>query len=113
MVSYKENGTRIYTAEHLISEQMLSILAQITLPTEIITKFKEYVQANQQNEIDFINNKIERLKSEIFRIDSQLNRLFELRMSEEISKQEYQVKKAAYNLEKARLESQLQNQYKG
>ncbi len=34
-------------------------------------------------------------------------------MSEEISKKEYQTKKAAYNLEKSRLESQLQVQYRG
>ena len=113
VVSYKEDGTRIYTAERLITNQILSILSQITIPPEVITKFKEYVQSNQQAEVDFINAEIERLKSEIAHVDSQLNRLFELRMSEEISKKEYQTKKADYNLQKARLESQLQVQYRG
>ncbi len=71
------------------------------------------VQSNQQAEINFINSEIERLKSEIEHIDKQLNRLFELRMSEEISKKEYQTRKADYNLQKSRLQTQLEVKYRG
>ena len=65
---------------------MLSILDQITVPDKMITDYQDYVQSNQQAEVNFINSEIERLKSEIEHIDKQLNRLFELRMNEEISK---------------------------
>lgn len=92
---------------------MLSILDQITVPDKVITDFQDYVQSNQQAEINFINGEIERLKYEIEHIDKQLNRLFELRMSEEISKKEYQTKKADYNLQKSRLQTQLEVKYRG
>ena len=113
VVSYKENGTRIYTPERIIDNQMLSILDQITVPDKMITDFQDYVQANQQAEVNFINSEIERLKSEIEHIDKQLNRLFELRMNEEISKKEYQTRKADYNLQKSRLQTQLEVKYRG
>lgn len=113
MVSYKENGTRIYTPERIIDNQMRSILDQITIPEQMITDFQEYVQSNQQAEINFINSEIERLESEIKHIDKQLNRLFELRMAEEISKKEYQQRKADYNLQKSRLQTQLDVKYRG
>ena len=113
VVSYKENGVRVYTPERIIDNQMLSILDQITVPDKMITDFQDYVQSNQQAEINFINSEIERLKSEIEHIDKQLNRLFELRMNEEISKKEYQTRKADYNLQKSRLQTQLEVKYKG
>ena len=113
VVSYKGNGTRVYTPERIIDNQMLSILDQITVPDKMITDFQDYVQANQQAEVNFINSEIERLKSEIEHIDKQLNRLFELRMNEEISKKEYQVRKADYNLQKSRLQTQLEVKYRG
>ena len=113
MVSYKENGVRVYTPERIIDNQMLSILDQITVPDKMITDFQDYVQANQQAEVNFINSEIERLKSEIEHIDKQLNRLFELRMNEEISKKEYQTRKADYNLQKSRLQTQLEVKYRG
>ena len=113
VVSYKENGTRIYTSERIIDNQMLSILDQITVPDKMITDFQDYVQSNQQAEINFINSEIERLKFEIENIDKLLNRLFELRMSEEISKKEYQTRKADYNLQKSRLQTQLKVKYRG
>ena len=64
MVSYKENGVRVYTPERIIGNQMLSILNQITVPDKMITDFQDYVQSNQQAEVNFINSEIERLKSD-------------------------------------------------
>ena len=53
------------------------------------------------------------MKSEIGHIDKQLNRLFELRMSGEIGKKEYLTRKADYNLQKSRLQTQLEVKYRG
>lgn len=64
VVSYKENGVRVYTPERIIGNQMLSILDQITVPDKMITDFQDYVQSNQQAEVNFINGEIERLKSD-------------------------------------------------
>ena len=113
VVSYKENGTRIYTPERDIDNQMISILDQITIPEQMITDFKEYVQSNQQSEIDYTHQEIDRLKSEISKIDQQLNRLLEMRMAEEIDKKEYKTRKADYILKKSRLETQLNVLYMG
>ena len=107
VVCYKENGTRLYIPEHEIDNQIISILNRIAIPEEMIQHFKEHIKEAKEAEIAFRDTELARLKAEITKIEGRLEKLFTMRLDDEIDKRTYEDKRDEMNLKKSRLESEI------
>ena len=107
VVCYKENGTRLYIPEKEIDNQIISILNRISIPEEMINHFRQHIKDAKESEIAFRNDELGRLKAEITKIDARLEKLFNMRLDEEIDRQTYEDHRDALNLKKSRLECEI------
>ena len=107
VVCYKENGTRLYIPEKEIDNQIISILNRIAIPEEMINHFRQHIKDAKESEIAFRNDELARLKAEITKIEGRLEKLFNMRLDDEIDKQTYEDKRDAMLLKKGRLESEI------
>ena len=107
VVCYKENGTRLYIPEKEIDNQIISILNRIAIPDEMINHFRQHIKDAKESEVAFRNDELARLKAEVTKIEGRLEKLFNMRLDEEIDKQTYEDKRDAMLLKKGRLESEI------
>ena len=107
VVCYKENGTRLYIPEKEIDNQIISILNRIAIPDEMINHFRQHIKDAKESEVAFRNDELTRLKAEITKIEGRLEKLFNMRLDEEIDKQTYEDKRDELNLKKGRLEDEI------
>ena len=107
VVCYKENGTRLYIPEREIDNQIVSILNKIAVPESMVEHFREHIRDAKQAEIEFRNQELSHLKAEVTKIDARLEKLFNMRLDDEIDKQTYEDKRDEMNLKKSRLESEI------
>ena len=107
VVCYKENGTRLYIPEKEIDNQIISILNRISIPDEMINHFRQHIKDAKESEVAFRNDELARLKAEITKIEGRLEKLFNMRLDDEIDKQTYEDKRDELNLKKGRLEDEI------
>ncbi len=107
VVCYKENGTRLYIPEREIDNQIISILNRIAIPEEMLQHFRQHIKDAKQSEVDFRNEELSRLKAEITKIEARLEKLFNMRLDDEIDKQTYEDKRDDMLLKKGRLISEI------
>ena len=107
VVCYKENGTRLYIPEKEIDNQIISILNRIAIPDEMINHFRQHIKDAKESEVAFRNDELARLKAEVTKIECRLEKLFNMRLDDEIDKQTYEDKRDAMLLKKGRLESEI------
>ena len=107
VVCYKENGTRLYIPEKEIDNQIISILNRISIPDEMINHFRQHIKDAKESEVAFRNDELARLKAEITKIEGRLEKLFNMRLDNEIDKQTYEDKRDELNLKKGRLEDEI------
>ena len=107
VVCYKENGTRLYVSEKEIDNQIVSILNRIAVPESMVQHFRDHVKDAKQAEIEFRNKELSHLKAELTKIDARLEKLFNMRLDDEIDKQTYEDKRDEMNLKKSRIESEI------
>ena len=101
---YKENGTRIYVPEYVIDKQVEDILDDVAVPAQTISDFKEYIKSSKQAELDYKKAELERIDAKLKKIDQRMTALFNMRLDQEITKEEYETKRDEYKLERSRLE---------
>ena len=101
---YKENGTRIYVPEYVIDKQVEAILDDVAVPAQTISDFKEYIKSSKQAELDYQRSELERIDAKLKKIDLRMTALFNMRLDQEITKDEYEIKRDEYKLERSRLE---------
>ncbi len=101
---YKENGTRIYVPEYVIDKQVEAILDDVAVPAQTISDFKEYIKSSKQVELDYKKAELERIDAKLNKIDQRMTLLFNMRLDQEITKDEYETKRDEYKLERSRLE---------
>lgn len=104
VVCYKENGTRIYVPEYVIDKQVEDILDDVAVPEQAISDFKEYIKLTKQAELDYQKAELERIDTKLKKIDQRMTVLFNMRLDQEITKDEYETKRDEYKLERSRLE---------
>lgn len=107
VVCYKENGTRLYIPEKEIDNQIIAILNRIAIPDEMINHFRQHIKDAKESEVAFRNEELGRLKAEITKIQGRLEKLFNMRLDEEIDKQTYEDKRDELNLKKGRIEDEI------
>lgn len=107
VVCYKENGTRLYIPEREIDNQIISILNRLSIPEEMLQHFRQHIKDAKESEIEFRNAELARLKAEITKIDTRLEKLFNMRLDDEIDKQTYEDRRDDMQLKKSRLESEI------
>lgn len=107
VVCYKENGTRLYIPEKEIDNQIIAILNRIAIPDEMINHFRQHIKDAKESEVAFRNEELGRLKAEITKIEGRLEKLFNMRLDEEIDKQTYEDKRDELKLKQGRLETQI------
>lgn len=107
VVCYKENGTRLYIPEKEIDNQIISILNRIAIPDEMINHFRQHIKDAKESEVAFRNDELAHLKAEITKIEDRLEKLFNMRLDDEIDKQTYEDKRDDMLLKKNRLEAEI------
>lgn len=107
VVCYKENGARLYIPEKEIDNQIISILNRISIPKEMIQDFRQHIKNAKESEVAFRNDELARLKAEATKIEGRLEKLFNMRLDDEIDKQTYEDKRDELKLKKSRLETQI------
>lgn len=106
---HKKNGSRLYVSENDITDQIVSILDNITLPIKAIDYFNDYIKANQSKEDHFKNIEINHIKTEISTIESKLDKLLDIRIAEKITDVKYEQKEQELLGEKENLENKLKD----
>ncbi len=101
VVCYKENGTRIYIPEYVIDKQVEDILDDVAVPEQTISDFKEYIKSSKQAELDYQRSELERIDAKLKKIDQRMTALFNMRLDQEITKEEYETKRDEYKLERS------------
>lgn len=107
LVCYKADGTRLYVPENDITEQISYILHGICLPEDMIEACKEHLKSSKDAEMHYKNAEIGRLQAETTKARQRLSRLFDLRLDGEISKEDYEDKRAQLQLEIDRAEATI------
>ena len=105
-----ENNVRIYINEKDITDQIASILNQITIPQNLIDKYNLYIQSSVQEEMAFKTKERGYIKSEITKIENKLENLLDMRLEGKLSDEKYDNKEQELNAKKSELEEKIQNQ---
>lgn len=107
LVCYKEDGSRLYIPEKDVTEQIEYILGGIHLPEQVIKDLSDTLKSSQKAEIEFRNREVGRLKAEITNAEKRLSALLDLRLDGELSKDQYESKHAALQLQIDEAQEQL------
>lgn len=107
IVCYKEDGSRLYIPEKDVTEQIEYILGRICLPDKVIEDLKETLRGSKAAEVEFRNQETGRLKAEITRAEKRLHALLDLRLDGELSKEQYEEKRADLQLQIEEAQAQL------
>ena len=92
VVCYKKDGSRLYIPESEVDNQIGYILNRIKLPSGYLEALKETLKNSKSAEIEYRNREIGRLQAEQTKIQSRLDRLFEMRLDGDINKSTYDQK---------------------
>lgn len=109
VVCHKENNIRSYIEEKYITDQIISILDNISIPDKVIDYFNDYIQVMQSNENNFKNNEINHIKTKISKIDNKLNNLLDMRIEGKITEARYEQKENELIKEKEELIQTLED----
>lgn len=112
VVCYKPDGSRLYVPENDVTEQIEYILSRISLPDEMIDSLRETLKNSKAAEVEFRNKETGRLKAEITRAEGRLNSLLDLRLDGELTKEQYEEKRAALQLQIDEATAQLKTHRK-
>lgn len=99
LVCYKEDGNRLYIPEKDITDQISYILDGISIPQDMLVSLKEHLQNSKSAEIEYRNRELGRLQENITKTKNRLDALFNMCLDDEISKEDYEEKRAKLQLE--------------
>ena len=107
LVCYRQDGTRLYIPEQDITDQIEYILGGIHIPEQALRDLKTHLINSKSAEIEFRNREIGRLNAEITRAQQRLDTLLNMRLDGELSKEQYEDKKAELQLNIERSKDKL------
>ena len=107
LVCYKQDGTRLYIPEQDITDQIEYILGGIHIPEQALRDLKTHLINSKSAEIEFRNREIGRLNAEITRAQQRLDTLLNMRLDGELSKEQYEDKRAELQLNIERTRDKL------
>ena len=90
---YKEDGKRMYISESDITDQIVYILNGIAIPDDILVCLKEHLKKSKDAEIEFRNKEMGLINAQITKSKARLDKLFNMRLDDEIDKETYESKK--------------------
>lgn len=90
---YKENGKRMYISEQDITDQIVYILNGIYIHNDILVCLKEHLKKSKDAEIAFRNKEMGTINAQITKAKARLDKLFNMRLDDEIDKETYETKK--------------------
>lgn len=73
----------------------------------MVKDFREHIKQSKDAEINFRNEELGHLRAEATKIDSRLQKLFNMRLDDEITKEQYEDKRDELTLKKNRIESEI------
>lgn len=98
VVCYKEDGSRLYIPEQDITDQIEYILEKISMPEKALQDLKQHLEGSKSAEIEFRNREIGRINGEITKAQQRLDTLLDLRLDGELTKEQYEDKRAELQL---------------
>ena len=90
---YKEDGKRMYISEQDITDQIVYVLKGIYIPNDILVCLKEHLKKSKEAEIEYRNKEIGVINAQITKAKARLDKLFNMRLDDEIDKETYETKK--------------------
>lgn len=90
---YKSNGKRMYISEQDITDQIVYILNGIAIPSDVLVCLKEHLKKSKDAEIEFRNREIGNINAQITKAKARLDKLFNMRLDDEIDRETYETKK--------------------
>ena len=107
LVCYKQDGTRLYIPEQDITDQIKYILARIRLPDQALQDFKIHLENSKSAEVEYRNREIGRLNGEITKAQQRLDMLLNMRLDGELTKEQYEDKRAELQISIERTKDKL------
>lgn len=105
VVCYTKEGKRKYIPEKDISEQIAYIMHSIKIPEEMVKSLHIHLKASKEAEIQFRDNELTKLKSDLSRTINRIDRLCNLYLDGEIDKETYQAKNNELIAEKSKIQT--------
>lgn len=107
LVCYKQDGTRLYIPEQDITDQIKYILAKIRIPDQALQDFKIHLENSKSAEVEYRNREIGRLNGEITKAQQRLDMLLNMRLDGELTKEQYEEKRAELQINIERTKDKL------
>ena len=86
---YRGNCPSIIVKEEVIIEQIKSTIKKLVIPKELLEEFQQHMLASHEAKKQYHNGKIESLNKEYQFIQSKLETLLDMRISQSITENEY------------------------
>lgn len=104
---YKEDGKRMYIAEKDITDQIVYILNDIAIPDDILASLKDHLKNSKKAEVEYRNKEIGNIQAQITKAQSRLDKLFNMRLDDEIDRETYETKRCEIQISIDRYNEQL------
>lgn len=107
VVCYKQDGKRMYISEQDITDQIVYILNDITIPDDILVSLKDHLKNSKKAEVEYRNREIADIQAQITKANNRLDKLFNMRLDDEIDKETYETKRCEIQVSIDRYKTQL------
>lgn len=107
VVCFDKQGKRKYIPEQDITDQIAYILHTIKIPDEIIASLHEYLKASKESEIRFREAELQKLQADLTRTLNRIDRLCNLYLDGEITKEDYLIKNNSLINDREKLKAQI------
>ena len=104
---YKPCKQKFYTREELINEQVVAMLGNLKIPSEIVEAIKESLKNSHKSEMIFHNNILADLKRRLGVYQVRLDKLYDDKVDAKISFEFYQKKQIEYAKERNNILAQI------
>lgn len=90
---YTKEGKRLYIKEQDITDQIVYILNGIAIPDDILNSLKDHLKNSKQAEVEYRNKEIGNIQAQISKAQARLDKLFNMRLDDEIDRETYETKR--------------------
>jgi len=105
---YKWCGNGLVRLDVVVRQIEKEVLPSLAVTTDDVDAIREELHGLLRKDYHTIQAEIEVLRARVAQIESRLQKLLDIRLDEEIGKDEYQHKRAALNIERAQLTHKLE-----
>ena len=107
VVCFDKQGKRKYIPEQDITDQIAYILHSIKIPAEMVAALHEHLKSSKESEIKFREAELEKLKSDLDRTIKRIDRLCNLYLDGEMSREDYIAKNNSLVMDREKLKKEI------